>query len=136
MVFPDHTGPVYSVTVLNDATFILSAGSNDFDTDASGTAQIWDWQGGFSHTAFGCPDGAFLSSAEFPAWRLTGLGCSNNFSYIWDWDTGVDMKLPFEARTPAEVEAAVQGNVDMYVSKVLQGKDRLALKEKEAADSG
>jgi len=129
MVFPDHTGPVYTASVSTDSLFIISGGSDTFTNDTSGSAYVWDWRGGFQHNSFICKDGAFLSSAEFPAWRLVGLGCSSAYSYIWDWATNANVKLPYYARTAEEVEEALRQRVKDYKNSALTGAERLAWDE-------
>lgn len=129
MVFPKHNGPVNTVSVMTDSIFVLSGGSDHFEDEAAGTAFIWDWRGGFEHASLQCDSGSWLSTAEFPAWRLVGLGCSNSFTYVWDWGGGDSVRFPYAARAAEEVEAAIQGRIARYESHGLNGNQRLAIRE-------
>lgn len=125
--FTDHTGPVYSVSVLHDATYILSAGRG---RDGKGEAYIWDWRFGFQFKDLRsfCSGGFYMSSAEMDAWRLVALGCTNNFTTLTDFKTGNFVRLPYSARTVQEISDSVQGRVHAYERTILDGAERLAVR--------
>lgn len=120
--FPDQAGRVNAISVLYDATYVLTSGD---DGNGGGVAYLWDWAKGFQFKSWTCKQ-QFLSSAEFPAWRIFGLGCADNFTTLHNWDTGTSVRLPFNSQTIAEVEARIQGKVDAYEKTRMNGIERLA----------
>jgi len=104
--------------VLNDATYIVSA-------DASGTAYVWDWRLGHEKTKTSCSGGPYLSSTEMPAWRMVLLGCNNSYTYVWQWDTGNTLALPYNARSTAQIIGFMQSNLVAYKNTRLDGMQRL-----------
>jgi len=123
-VFPGHRGPVLTVSVLNDATYILSAGSVNAD-GTEGEALLWDRHQAILKERLVCPDGVWLSSSEMPAWRLALLGCADGFTTIWDWDRDRTVKLPFLSRSQAEAKGALRGRFKRFRDKGLTGVARL-----------
>jgi len=115
---PKPLAAVYTVSVLNDATYIVSA-------DASGTAYIWDWRLGHQKTSTSCSGGPYLSSTEMPAWRMVLLGCNNSYTYVWQWDTGNTLALPYNARSTAQIIGFMQSNLVAYKNTRLDGMQRL-----------
>jgi len=109
--------------VLNDGTYILSAGD---DGTGKGQAFVWEWRFGFKFKSFSCDDGDFRASAEFPQWRIFGLGCSDNFTTLYNWDSGTTVRLPFNAKTTKEIKDMIQGRVNAFRKTRLNGIERMA----------
>jgi len=130
---PDDLGdkepraPVRTVTVLHDATYILSAGQKTADPEDGGRAYIWDWRKGFEIKSFDCKKGTILSSAEMPAWRMTLLGCSDGFTTIWQWSSGAKMALPYHAHSSQDLKDAAAGRMQDYFENNIEGLNRLKI---------
>mmetsp|Transcript_54508 Transcript_54508/g.138463 ORF Transcript_54508/g.138463 Transcript_54508/m.138463 type:complete len:1744 (+) Transcript_54508:70-5301(+) len=119
-------GPVLTVSVLPDATFILSGGADDA-VGTTGSAYIWDWRLGFQKQQYKCGGGAILSSAPLIPWRQAVVGCANGYSTIWDWDNGATVDLPYCARSAEEIQQAIGARLAVYRNFHLPGMQRLAV---------
>lgn len=124
--FPDHAGPVHTATVLNDATYILSAGATSYEDETQGEAYLWDWRQGIKHKSWSNAHGAFLSSVEFPAYRIFGLGVADNFTSLLNWDVGTYVRLPYNSQTIKEVQNRIKFYMQKYGQTRLNGIERLA----------
>jgi WD40 repeat protein len=122
--------PMYTVSVLNDATFILSGGAADAN-GTTGMAYIWDWRYGFQKSSYTCYNddlaagGVAKSSAEMPAWRQVVVGCSSGYSTVWDWDTGAKVNVPYCKKSVEEILAEFNGKMTQYRDYHLDGMQRL-----------
>lgn len=130
-VFLDHGGPVQTVSVLTDGAFVLSAGLGK--DGKSGEAFVWWWEKGITANTIACgassvagKPGPFLSSAAMPAWRLALVGCANNYTFMWNWDTNVFFELPWHARTADQVNAALQTQFNNWKAQTFNGLQRVA----------
>jgi len=124
---PDFRGRVRTVSVMDDAAFILSGGE-DRNRTLGGHAFIWDWIHGVEKKSLACEDnGRFLSSAELPIWRTSLLGCSDGFAYLWAWGDGEELKLPYYRRTIDEIIDAIKGRLKKYYAQNLNGWERWAI---------
>merc|ERR1719343_377934 len=126
MVFIDQKNPMHTLSILTDGLYILSGGVAPPGSEVPGMAFVWNFRNGQRvPQTFECDDGIFLSSAGFPAWQLTGLGCSSNFSFIWDWGGGNFVKLPYFSRTVAEIQEELDATIATYRDNGLNGLQRL-----------
>jgi len=126
--------PMYTVSVLNDATYILSGGSNAAD-GSSGRAYIWDWRYGFQKSTLDCDAGAFLSSSEMPAWRQNVVGCATGYSTVWDWDSGATVEVPYCKKSVGEIVAGINGRLVQYKNYHLDGIHRLFAEKAQITSS-
>jgi len=137
-VFPDHSGPVLSVAVLKDATYILSVGlrcPKPEQKDCGGVigeAFIWDWRWGFRARLL-LQDHPVLAAGELDAWRMVLLGNVDGFTTAWQWFNGNTLKLPYNSRKVDEIRGFARAKAEEAVDG-FDGWKRLAIKE--AVDKG
>jgi len=99
--FGKKKGTLRTVSVLNDATYILVGGDGPGNT-TDGQAYIFDWRSGQQVNALTCPNGTFTASDELPNWGMVMTGCSDGFVRENQWINGGELKLPWNARTEAD----------------------------------
>jgi len=123
---PEYRGRIHTVSVMDDAAMIMSAGENK-NKSTGGRAFIWDWLRGTEKESFACEHGYFLSSAELPIWRTSMLGCSDGYAYIWAWGDGEELKLPYYKRSTEEIVEAIKERLETYFTQNLNGWERWAI---------
>mmetsp|Transcript_104071 Transcript_104071/g.204115 ORF Transcript_104071/g.204115 Transcript_104071/m.204115 type:complete len:595 (+) Transcript_104071:53-1837(+) len=126
-------GPVYTVVALQDAAFILSAGANSPNLTDGGGSYIWDWIQGIQKQSIQCSGGVFRASGEMPVWRESLLGCSDGFSMIWNWNSGMSLQLPYYKISPADIAKAIKKRISGYYTSNLNGWERWSISEKYRA---
>jgi len=115
--------PQFTVSVLHDATFIVSGGFDQLGE--GGSAYIWDWRYGFQKANAQCGGGPFLSSITMPAFRMVSLGCSTGYTTLWDWDTNSQIEVPFCKKTFEEILGEMNAYLIRYKNYHLDGIQRL-----------
>jgi len=120
---PSARGPVYSVSIQYDATYIISGGDNNA---GGGAAYLWDWRYGYQ-TGTTSADLPVRSTFVEPAYRLSGVGSEDQFIYMWNWASDTVYNVPYNTLSTKDIAEQFAGRIKLAYENNLNGEQRLAV---------